>query len=259
MHPEIRHQVISDSYKSDMLFLETDLIFFQRNDQRKVLSNELDAFPRLWSLGIAEVTPDLIGVHRHGETLRKSGLWAAFIPPFSLINWEIAPSPFRWKAYLSHSELPSDLPEEPILFPWNDLWQPKTKAEIFEKVRSIKNYIHIGKEESLNSTAIQTREYINKNFQSPKKFAEIANELNFSHSIMARSFKKSYGLSPIAYRNKLRVFESLTHLLFSQNTVVDTGQLVGFGDTSRFNKQFRNQLNAVPSQFIPKKKHGKST
>lgn len=254
MPEENQLHVQSESYTNNITILEPHLLYFEREDCRREHTLEFDAFPNLWSLGIGEVHPELMGIHRHGNVIRRKGLWATFIPPFSLIHWELAPIPFTWRAFISDAPLPEGLPKEPVAFPWNELWQPKTISEILARVSSVDHYESIAKEEEVSSVAEKTRDYINRHFQDATKLADIAKELQFSHSVMTRAFKKAYGLSPIAYRNKLRVFESLKHLVFSGQSVVETSQAVGFGDTSRFNKQFRSQINAVPSQFMPTRK-----
>ncbi|MCB0384723.1 MAG: helix-turn-helix transcriptional regulator, partial [Bdellovibrionales bacterium] len=84
---------------------------------------------------------------------------------------------------------------------------------------------------------------------SEMSVAEVAKKLNVSHSFMTRAFKKAYGLTPVTYRTKLRIFESTKLLLLGGFDVTSAGHQVGFTDTARFNKQFRHLMNTVPSKY----------
>ena len=82
--------------------------------------------------------------------------------------------------------------------------------------------------------------------------SEIAKRLNLSHTVMGRAFKKTYGLSPVAYRNKLRVTDSLRLILMENSLVTAAAFGIGFDDLSRYYRLFRRQLNTCPSDYRPR-------
>jgi AraC-like DNA-binding protein len=82
---------------------------------------------------------------------------------------------------------------------------------------------------------------------------DLAVDLSQSRVMMSRLFKRSFGLSPIDYRGRLRISKSASQLLFGMGVgyrnISDVGFDSGFEDLSRFNKEFKKFLNATPSQY----------
>lgn len=54
--------------------------------------------------------------------------------------------------------------------------------------------------------------------------------------------------SPVAYRNQLRVYDASVKMLKGES-IAKAAHDVGFQDLSRFNKQFKVKMRAIPSQF----------
>ncbi|MCB0341272.1 MAG: helix-turn-helix transcriptional regulator [Pseudobdellovibrionaceae bacterium] len=245
-----KSRVTANSYTSDFSVIEPGLLFFEREHLRKKPSREIDVFANTWSLGIANVQPNALAVHRRGSIIRKSGWWATFIPPFSIIDWELEPGFLCWKGYLSTLPLPLDLPEQAIAFPLRGDTLPPSANSIYELVRHASEAFAINKEEQVSSVARKAKTMIDDTFSDHEvTVLDVANLLEVSHSFLARTFRRAFGLTPVSYRNKLRVFEAMRLLLESGSTVTEVSHEVGFGDMARFSKQFRSQMNAKPSAF----------
>ena len=252
-------EVNGKSYNSNFKILSENLLFFNRTHTRKGIVSEIDAFPNMWTLAFANVDPDKVGVWRQGQKIRVEGPWAVFIPPFSMVKWHLMPGTLVWDAFLSFAPLPLNLQEKAFVFPWNGKDKPNNLKEIINLLENAEGRIDITNENVFNTTAFKTKKIIDRTFMDHNfSIALVAEELGVTHAFVSRSFKKSYGISPVTYRNRMRVFESSKLMLFGGHNVTSAGHEVGFLDSARFHKQFRSEMNAVPSEFCVEKKKNRN-
>jgi methylphosphotriester-DNA--protein-cysteine methyltransferase len=85
----------------------------------------------------------------------------------------------------------------------------------------------------------------------------IARQLRTSATVMGRAFKRDFDLTPVQYRNHLRVTAASFELIEGK-AVTRVAEDVGFDDLSRFNKNFKAITRTQPSQFKPRKSPKKS-
>ncbi|MCB0357391.1 MAG: helix-turn-helix transcriptional regulator, partial [Bdellovibrionales bacterium] len=97
--------------------------------------------------------------------------------------------------------------------------------------------------------AEETKKYMDENYHKRLSISEMAKHLKYSHSFITRSFKATYGLSPVEYRTKLRLFDAQMLLMQKKMNVSTVVYASGFSDPGRFMKQFRQLFHARPSQF----------
>ena len=246
-------EVKTTNYWTQYKRLTKDLLYFERTHRWKNGTALIDVFSSVWSVGIMDNGEGLLGIQRHGQKLTRKGVWAIFFPPYSIINWSIRPCELNWKAYWSDSSLPQDLPKHPIAFPWTPIEMPQNLKEVFKVVRDSRmSAIPIGAEEKVSTLAYKTKINIDKTFATDKKLKDLASEAGTSLTFMGRAFKQCFGLSPLVYRNKLRVMESLRLILLGDENVTEASFDVGFKSIGRFNINFRKNISAVPSQFVSK-------
>ncbi|MCB0390429.1 MAG: helix-turn-helix transcriptional regulator [Bdellovibrionales bacterium] len=247
-------RVEGNSYFSDFKAIDDDLLLFHRSHYRRSDSNEIDVFGQMWSLGIADLSPNQVSVKRNGEVVTRSGLWAAFIPPFNIVDWHIKAGLIEWKAYLSSRELPIDIPQKAFAFPLKKHVNINNFNDLVEVIRGRDSTLFIDKQEHPKDLALHIKLLIEENYQDEMSIVELAKQCNVSHSFMTRIFKQSFGVTPKAYKNKLRISESVRLMLTKNFNVTRAGYKVGFNDSSRFSKQFFTYMNAVPSEFCLQKK-----
>ena len=62
-------------------------------------------------------------------------------------------------------------------------------------------------------------------------------------------------MSPIKYRNMLRINKSLEILKTGEYSVIETAMIVGFDDTAYFSRLFKERFGNSPSFYIPRDKN----
>lgn len=226
------------------------LVWFDRTHHYDEPYTQTDVFGRFWSVAVLPVGPS-VSISRHGQLIEVHGTAACFIPPFSIIKWHLPQGLLKFTVYLSRDPLPAHMPKEPVWIHWAPENRPDTTAALLTVVEQSAKKIPVGKEETISAVALKTKSLIDQTFAEDLSMADAGQQLGYSHSVMTRAFKKCYGIPPIEYRNRLRVFESMSVMVLNGQGVAKTAAEVGFKDLSRFNKNFRRQIKAVPSQFRP--------
>ena len=77
---------------------------------------------------------------------------------------------------------------------------------------------------------------------------ELAAMSNMCVSNLEKSFKKHFGMSPTAYRNKLRI-DHAKRLLSGGYSISETAQMTGFSDYFYFTRVFKRFTGCTPGDF----------
>lgn len=92
------------------------------------------------------------------------------------------------------------------------------------------------------------RRYIDDHFANNFGLADLSQLIGLSTFHMARAFKSTFGLSPMAYRNQRRVFAARRMLLEGQATAQIALEL-GYADQSHFSRQFQSIMGVSPRRY----------
>lgn len=92
--------------------------------------------------------------------------------------------------------------------------------------------------------------HINENLSIPR-LAEMA---GMSESSLLRAFKKIAGISPTRYHQKLRVKRAAWYLKYSDYSIMEISDLMGYNDSNYFARQFRS-IQGVSPTLYRKKSH----
>lgn len=85
-------------------------------------------------------------------------------------------------------------------------------------------------------------------FENPT-ITTLAKECLMSEEYFRRIFKKQTGLTPSEYRNKLRLDKSKEYLKYSDISVQEISEKLGYATVSHFIKQFKAKYGLSPLQF----------
>jgi AraC-like DNA-binding protein len=81
--------------------------------------------------------------------------------------------------------------------------------------------------------------YLNERFQQEIDFEDLALCLHVDQASLCRFFKRATGRTMTAYVNELRVGAAAELLIDTDESVLEIGLRVGFGNYSNFNRQFK--------------------
>lgn len=239
--------ITTSSYKSEWQKLAPDLISLKRTHLYQNNFETVDTFGNYNLYAYANLEKGDLNIKINGQTFEASGLVSIFIPAFSVIHWQIFSKNIEWNAFISHQNF-STLYNEVSLFN-KCLSKPNSVTEITKWLQANKPDFIFENPNPTQDMAQAVKEYMDNNFQDAIEITNLAARFNLSASQLSKVFKKRYGISPVEYRSKLRVFQSMYDLLTQDREVVDIAFSSGFNDLSRFNKQFKKITNSTPSKF----------
>lgn len=97
--------------------------------------------------------------------------------------------------------------------------------------------------------------YLENNYMKNTPISELARKSNVSESTFRRNFIKLKGVSPIAYRNDLRLAHAHDFLSSGLFTVAEVASMVGISDLPYFSKSFKKKYQITPTECIWLGKH----
>jgi AraC-like DNA-binding protein len=151
--------------------------------------------------------------------------------------------------YFSTGALPGAAPTSPVVFDLERLSAPRSIEEISDLLGAARGQRALDLELQPSAVARRAKALIDQHYLDGRKIAELGRELRVSHAVLSRYFRKNYGMTPLQYRNNLRVTDSWLLLLTRHPSITTVAHEVGFQDKSRFNQQFKKYLKVTPSQF----------
>ena len=92
-------------------------------------------------------------------------------------------------------------------------------------------------------------EHINNCYYMNTSIEELAKKAFVSVSFLEKNFHKCFGMSPTAYRNRVRV-EKAKQLLSEEYTIEEAARMVGFSDRYYFTKTFKKAAGVTPGEFV---------
>ncbi len=97
--------------------------------------------------------------------------------------------------------------------------------------------------------------YFSKHYDQKIDFNNLANSVHMDQASLCRFFKRATGRTMTAYVNELRVGVAAQLLAETDESIIDIGFRVGFGNYSNFNRQFKKIKSIGPRdlrrQFVP--------
>jgi AraC-like DNA-binding protein len=96
--------------------------------------------------------------------------------------------------------------------------------------------------------ADEMRQFIGEHYTGAFGLHDLSNLTGLSTSHLVRTFKKQFGLSPLAYRNQLRMAEA-RRLLLAGQPISQIGLALGYADQSHFTRQFQRVVGTSPQRY----------
>ena len=91
--------------------------------------------------------------------------------------------------------------------------------------------------------------YLNSHYFENPSISTLAEQCHVSVEYFRKLFKIQTGLSPHEYRNKLRLDKAIEHLKYSDLSVSEISESLGYATVSHFIQQFKIAYGCSPLQF----------
>lgn len=242
------HLIERSDYRLESFCIEKGLDYLHRTRFFPEMTRITSVFTAFWMLYIFDDPNSVLRFTRHGKVIEVKGPQCVYIPRFSPVETVYAPGRYTWRAYSCFYDPDPLFPKEPVAFLYEPGIEFLSYDDIATYLRRDHKFVSIGKEEKKHYVAMKTQAFLHHHFSEDLSIAEISRDLKIPHTTMTPYFHANYGVSPVAYRNILRVFESLR--LISQGVPVqDSAIKAGFLDYTRFYRNFCANLVCSPSQF----------
>lgn len=241
-------KVTSESYVHEFSKISSTDLKFIRTQDYKINNSEIDCYSDFWSFVYSDIPAPGIQVNLEDKKYVLSGKYGMIVPRHSIIEWKFLAPRITWFAYSSTLPYPSDFPKDVQIYSLTD-------DNIFLSQDSIKNVIQSRRPDLIlsrttsNAYAEKLKTKIDNSFQSNIDLTSFAKELNISKEWLIKYFKKTFHITPIAYRNKKRLMEAFLRLHLNHNSVLELSHQVGFNDLKQFNTLFKTNMRTQPSKF----------
>lgn len=93
------------------------------------------------------------------------------------------------------------------------------------------------------------KNYIYDNHHNKLSLSDLANSLGYSKEYLCKIFKKSTNKTIIEYYNSQRIQEAESLLIYTNKTIGEISEDLGFNDQSYFTKMFIQQKSTTPNKF----------
>lgn len=234
--------------QTDFYLLDKDLIFADRTENYDKQTSSIESFADNWFIGYIHTSCSQVQIRSKNTFLNLTGPTCIIQPPFSLVEWRIQPGTFKWYGIFVKNlnlELYNPRPRMKI---WDQKF-PLDKKALLQQIQSSDMEIAIETSKDNCALSEKVKQQIDQNFKEDLKIESIAQNLKVHRSFMCRSFKKTFGLSPIEYRHKLRVFEALKMMNQNHKDITYSALESGFASIQRFEEHFKKIFGITPKEF----------
>lgn len=156
--------------------------------------------------------------------------------------------------YLIHKDV--DGQYKHICKQMNTLWASKRigyemqmMSRLYELLSDLCNDLYTQSHEVANSRLLPAKKHLDQCFHLPVDLAYLAGTVNMSVTHFRREWNRMYRLSPMQYRDQLRVTCAKECLLSGYYSVSEAAARCGFEDVSYFVRFFRRQTGMTPGAF----------
>lgn len=210
-----------------------------------------DVFTNHWMLWIGNPPQKSVYLKNRGQWIELTGPCAIFIPPFSLLQWKVNAGEYEWVGFSWEVDT-KELPENAFAFSWDFKNRISSLYELKKIISSADVKIEVYHEDFSSAVSTKIKKYMDKNYKSSIKLEDISKQVKIPHSTLTHYFQKSFGLSPVEYRKRLRTAESLRLMIGNKQNTHQAFRNTGFEDYSRFYRNIKSTYGTSPNKFTSK-------
>lgn len=206
------HNIHKSAYHLSSIQIDDGLDYVERGQLYSRPHQMLDIYPDFWMLYLFDLPSRKLYLYNEKKHIDIAGPKALYIPPYSFMDMQFSSGWAQWQAYSCFRTPAPHFPKRPVCFSWDKKWNLQSFADISALFRKDLDFIPIGKTRTAPAIIDRTCDGIRESYKESLSIAELAKLLRLPHSTMTHAFKEVLGLSPIAYRNRIRVFDSLRQI-----------------------------------------------
>jgi AraC-like DNA-binding protein len=196
-----------------------------------------------WLLEIYKLRAGELYFLRGKEEIRSNGkFFGVFYPPYTLVRACFVNAKGSFLGLAGTAPLTHEIDIIPFVFEAGLPLEGRSLTEILDAGR---NRQAVDANPKASSLSIKAKKLIVEGHSSDASIGRIAARLGVSNEHLSRQFRRDYGMSPRAYLHQLRVADAPLELARGE-AIADISHDSGYGDLSRFYKQFRKNTGTSP-------------
>jgi AraC-like DNA-binding protein len=196
-----------------------------------------------WLLELYELTAGDVYFLRDKTEIRAQGKrLGVFYPSYSLVRPCFSNAQARLLGLAGTARLAEGIGAVPFIFETRPALKAKSVMEILEAGR---NRQFVDANPNASSLSMKARKLIIDEHAGDSSIARIAARLGVSNAHLSRQFRRDYRMSPREYLHQLRTADAPLELARG-GAITDISYDSGYGDLSRFYKQFRKTTGTSP-------------
>jgi AraC-like DNA-binding protein len=235
-----------EPFFSQMRLIEPGIIYGKRIVRRDRALRETGAFGNYWSIVRLTSSTGKVEIHTRGGWLAVFPRAVLYLPLFGFLEWRLGAGEFEIDLFLSQSPLFAGWPLSPILFP-AFCGELAAAGDLVALLRGPGKPLQLDLQP--HRLAERAKEIIDLEPHRERSFADIARELKTSSTVLGRYFKANYSMSPLTYRNHLRIANAIPDIILKEGPVEAIARKVGFHARSQFYDQFKKHMRTTPTAF----------
>lgn len=102
---------------------------------------------------------------------------------------------------------------------------------------------------STNTDFRRVLEFMSENIDSAITINQLASIACMQPTYFVKRFRESYGLPPITYFNRMKIYKSMGLLAGTDKTVEQIAKEIGIYDTSYFSRMFKKYCKLTPTEY----------
>ncbi|MCK6598507.1 MAG: AraC family transcriptional regulator [Bdellovibrionaceae bacterium] len=248
MNVEFSFKIKTKSYESSITNTNNEMLLMSRKQNYNKNEKKIEAYGEFWMIAFADLQPGQLSIRNGNDYLPITGPCGVLIGNYSIAEFQFNKSEIFWYSVSSFKrELPLEFNKKIILFEW-DKKIPENLDNIFDSIKKTKNKTEIKMQKNSSAVAERTKKIIDESYSDILLINNLAKNLKYSRSVMTREFVKTYGLTPIEYRQKVRIYKAI-RVLSSGASVTTALVESGFSSATQFFYQFKKHIGTQPFNY----------
>lgn len=208
-----------------------------------------DVSGKYWILGIFKIlagTVEFLGTEK--PVICGEGIYAMYLPPWTIAKIKFHDSHVFTVAFAGDADSAHSQKDAVVFRIPKDHTVPRNQSEIRDLIDSCEPLAVISTGWKKNATARKVKAYLDQNYQRQSSIEELLNELGIQRSVASRDFKAAYDFTMKDYRKWLRIVDGMFQIMEGVEPITVATDM-GYGDLSRFYKQFKEVSKSTPGDY----------